>query len=109
MSKKKNSNKPQEALATNYGLCMVSKRVSVDGHAVGYMYREEPEEEADSGWRFFSGDEHDDYIDNARNFQLIDVNKVANLDPSIVEYLDAPPGSVFDKVDGADEFINSSD
>lgn len=109
MSKKKNSNKPQEALATNYGLCMVSKRISVDGYPVGYMYREEPEEEADSGWRFFSGDENDDYIDNARNFQLVDVNKVANLDPSIVEHLDAPPGSVFDKVDGADEFINSSD
>ena len=45
MKKKKNTNKPLEALATNYGLCMVSKQISVDGYAVGYMYREEPEED----------------------------------------------------------------
>lgn len=109
MKKKKNTNKPLEALATNYGLCMVSKQISVDGYAVGYMYREEPEEEADSGWRFFSGDESDDYIDNGRNFQLVDVNKIANLDPSIIAHLDAAPGSVFDRIDGTDDFIDSSD
>lgn len=107
MRKKKNSNKPLEALATGYGLCMASKHITEDGFEIGYMYREEPEEAADSGWRFFSGAETDEFIENARNFHLVDVNKIANLDPDIIPLLNAPTGAVFDKVDG--EFIDSSD
>jgi hypothetical protein len=34
------------------GFCATDK-ITVDGMNVGYMYREEPEDKMDSGWRFF--------------------------------------------------------
>ena len=97
-----------EDIATGYGLCLVSKMITVDGYHVGYMYREEAEDEADSGWRFMSGQESEAYIDNARNFDLVDVNVVAKRDPAIVQLLDSPPGAEFDRLDVDDEFIDSS-
>ena len=34
------------------GYCIASDRITVDGGKVGYIYREEGDEPADSGWRF---------------------------------------------------------
>lgn len=108
MSKKKSASQIQP-LATQYGLCLASKMITQDGAPVGYMYREEKEDEADSGWRFFSGEEDEAYIENARNFALIDVNRIANIDQTIIPLLDSPVGSEFDKIEGSDEFVDSSD
>lgn len=84
-------------LASGRGLCVTTDKIVVDGFQVGYMVREEPEDELDSGWRFFAGDEDDRYIDNPKHFSLLDVNVLANYDQSIVPYLDAPVGAAFDK------------
>jgi len=62
---------------------------------VGFMYREAPSDPVDSGWHFFSGDESQEYADEASNYEIYDVNTIANYDPSIVTYLDAPIGSAF--------------
>jgi len=59
------------------------------------MYRESPTDSIDSGWRFFSGEETQDYADQPANFALYDVNTIANYDPSIISFLDAPSGSAF--------------
>ena len=48
-------------LIPNMGACFATDRITVDGMKVGYMYREEPDKDVDSGWRFFSGDESQDY------------------------------------------------
>jgi len=45
------------------------------------MYREAPYNSIDSGWHFFAGDETQEYTDNARNFEIYDVNTIANYDP----------------------------
>ncbi|MDR3428393.1 MULTISPECIES: DUF2185 domain-containing protein [Silvimonas] len=87
-------------LVTGKGLCVVTDLIVVEGHPVGYMVREEPEDADDSGWRFFSGAEDDRYLDNPKHFSLLDVNVVANYDQSIIEFLDAPIGASFDKDDG---------
>lgn len=41
--------------------CFVSHRVLKEGVRVGYLYRELPECENDSGWRMMAGDESDEY------------------------------------------------
>jgi len=84
-------------LAEGYGLCVVSDLITVNGEPVGYAYREEPEDEADSGWRFLAGTESDTYIDNTKNFSMLDVNVVANYDEAIISLLDQPVGSEFDR------------
>jgi hypothetical protein len=81
------------------GSCIASDRIMVDGMGVGFMYREEPDNSIDSGWRFFSGDETQEYADSATNFALYDVNTVANYDPSIIGLLGAPIGSAFGRGD----------
>ena len=82
-------------LATGYGGCYASDMITVDGHRVGYMHRQEPDFGGDGGWRFFSGLESDGYMGIADNFAIYDVNTIANYDPDIIPHLDAPIGSEF--------------
>lgn len=44
-------------LVPQMGGCFATDKITVEGLKVGYMYREEPDDESDSGWRFFSGTE----------------------------------------------------
>ena len=84
-------------LAPGRGLCFATDRITVDGYPVGYMYREKPDWPRDSGWRFLAGNESRDYIENADNLALYDVNIIANFDPEIIPFLDAPLGSAFER------------
>lgn len=79
-------------LASGYGACFASDRILVDGCKVGYMYRENPDFPEDGGWRFLSGDESGDYLNDQWNSGIYDVNTIANYDPDIVDFLDLPPG-----------------
>jgi hypothetical protein len=91
-------------LVAPMGYCMATDRITVDGAKVGYMYREEPHNEEDSGWRFFSGDEDQDYCDDPDNLAFYDVNTIANYDPAIVPYLQSSINSSWARVDGSDQF-----
>jgi hypothetical protein len=82
-------------LAEGRGACVASDHITVDGKGVGFMYREAPRDTIDSGWHFFSGEETQEYADDADNFALYDVNTIVNYDPTIIDYLDAPIGSAF--------------
>jgi hypothetical protein len=44
-------------LIPNMGGCAASDRITVHGALVGYMYREQPRNDSDSGWHFLAGDE----------------------------------------------------
>jgi hypothetical protein len=74
---------------------MASARILVDGAPVTYAYREPPEFPADSGWRFFAGDETPEYCDNPDNFAYFDCNTVANYDTNIIRLVDEPSGSAY--------------
>jgi len=78
--------------------------ILVGGARVGYMYREAPDNDVDSGWRFFSGEESQEYVDDAANFAFYDVNTVANYDPEIVPLLGARTGSAFER-DASGKFV----
>lgn len=84
-------------LATGRGSCFASDRITVVGEPVGFMYREDGDNDLDSGWRFLAGDESDDYASDAANFELYDVNTIANYDPDIIRHLDAPIGSAYSR------------
>lgn len=81
--------------------CFVTDRIAVDGCPVGWCYREEPEAGfPDSGWRFFSGDESEEYIADIRHTGIFDLNTACNLDPDIIPLLMAPYRSAFVREDG---------
>ena len=80
-------------LIGNRGACFATDKITVDGLPVGWMYREEPSDKVDNGWRFFSGTEDQDYVDNPENTCIFNTNTIANYDPTIIPYLDFPIGS----------------
>ena len=92
-------------LAPGRGRCFATDLITVDGQRVGYMYREEPTDADDSGWRFFAGSESQEYMDDAGNLELYDVNTIANYDPEIIPFLDAPVGTAYERARGSGPFV----
>src|SRR5689334_11622534 len=84
-------------LAEGFGSCLATDRIVVGGQKVGYCYRESPDTEFDSGWRFFAGDESQEYVENPSNLGLYDVNTIANYDPELIPFLSSPIGSAFER------------
>lgn len=76
--------------------CFATDRIMVDGCAVGYMYREEPNPNMpDSGWRFFAGDESDEYANNPENVGIYALNTLCNYDPDIMPLLHGSYGTAY--------------
>ena len=76
--------------------CIATDRITVEGKKIGYMYKEEgygmfP----DSGWRFFEGNEDEEYIINPENSAIFDLNTICNYYPEIIPYLDSEVGTAF--------------
>jgi len=65
------------------GYVIISDQVIKEGCKVGYLYREQPEDEADSGWRVFSGKESQDYVDNPSNFSMYNASTLLNIEPEL--------------------------
>lgn len=72
----------------------VSKKITEEGWKVGYMERNEPLNEEDSGWSFLAGNESDEYTSDHRNIELMYVGNVwQQLDQDIFKYIDMPIGT----------------
>jgi len=91
-------------IAPYFGTCMATDKITVEGKKIGYMYREEPDNIQDSGWRFFSGTETQEYVDNPNNMEVYDVNTIANYDKAIIPYLSRPTGTELDRIEGTNDF-----
>jgi hypothetical protein len=96
-------------LATGHRGCIATDMITVDGQKVAFMYREKPNEDTDSGWRFMSGFEPQEYIDDQSHLEIYDVNTIANYDPEIIPLLDAPVGSVFERQKRTGPFVEVHD
>jgi hypothetical protein len=91
------------------GSCLVSNHITLDGKLVGFMYRVAPEFEIDCGWRFVSGEETEEYMEDEDNSKVLDVNTVANYDPAIIPYLQLPVRTELERVEGSDKFQKLED
>ncbi|MEM8642317.1 MAG: DUF2185 domain-containing protein [Cyanobacteria bacterium P01_G01_bin.54] len=99
------STKNIKRLVNNNGGCIASHRITLDGYPVGYMYREPPNHDVDTGWRFMAGDESDEYMDNANNHGVYAINTIANSDHDILPFLTAPLGSAFTRYPETGKFV----
>lgn len=84
-------------IATGRGACFATNMITIEGKKINFMYRESPDREGDSGWRFFSGYEDEEYINNPQNTQIYDVNTIANYDNDIIQLLDSPIKTAFER------------
>lgn len=80
-----------------FGYVLATKKLVDERLQVGVMYREKGDEPDDSGWRFFSGLEDQDYVDNPDNIGIYDINTILEIDKSIRPYLDSSYGAAFER------------
>lgn len=97
MKKFKIDGKDIKTIVKGQGGCIASDKITVGGEPVRYMVRSKPTRREDSGWMFMAGTESQAYMDDAANFEVYDVNTIANYDREIVPLLNAPPGSSFER------------
>jgi hypothetical protein len=86
------------------GGALATDRIMVDGMGVGYMYREKPINDMDSGWRFFEGNETPEYMSDNGNSGVYNVNTIANFDPTIIPYVSMPIGTKLERIPGTEKF-----
>ena len=89
-------NKFAQALLAALDRCIVTNTVAKQGEPVGFLYREAPVFENDSGWRFFSGDETDEYTDDSDNFSVVSLSEITQSNPAIAALIAQPEGSAWE-------------
>jgi hypothetical protein len=92
----------------DFGYVLATKMLIDNKRKVRFMYREAGKK-GDSGWRFFCGDETQEYTDNPDNIAIYDVKTILDIDKSIEPYLSAAPGMAYERLDENDSFRISTD
>ena len=85
-----------QALSHALDRCIAARTVYNQGDAVGFLYREEPVFEHDSGWRFFSGEESDEYAADPANFTVCSVSEIVQANPAGAPLLEQPAGGAWE-------------
>jgi hypothetical protein len=83
-------------------LAIASARVVRDGAPVGWMHRQLPDNDSDSGWRVFSGDETQQYLDDAANAVVIPLRDLVQADAALEPLLDVPSPAAFERSPSGD-------
>lgn len=91
----------------NFGFVFATKMLVEGRRKVRFMYREQPDDPNDSGWRFFCGDEDQEYADNPDNIGIYDINTILEIDDSILPLLCSPSGVAFEREDENMSFVAS--
>lgn len=76
-------------------LALVSTRVTREGAAIGWLYREAPDRDDDSGWRILAGEESDEYTDDPSNVVALPLREVIRHHPDIEPFLTSPFPTAF--------------
>lgn len=84
----------KEKKSESFRLCFGNTKACGRKERVRYMYREEPDNTQDSGWRFFCGEEDNAYIADPENIGIYDISTIIDLDESVCPYLELPAGTV---------------
>ncbi len=87
----------------------VSKKITQDGWKIGYMLKDKPYNEKDSGWQFLAGNEDDKYLASPRNIEVLSIGSVLMLDKDILKYLDSPVGSELIRISSNEFEIDKKD
>lgn len=64
---------------------------------VRFMYRDEPDDDSDSGWRFFSGNEDDEFVNDPDNIGLYNIDTISQIDPDVMPLLNSCVGTAFER------------
>ena len=80
----------------NFGYVFATKMLVENKKPVMFMYREKGSA-GDSGWRFFCGEEEQEYVDNPDNIAIYDIETILEIDDSIRPYLGSLCGRAYER------------
>lgn len=96
---------PEPDPTASYRLkCLVTRRVLEDGHRVGYLYRQQPDQEDDSGWRITVGDETQEYMADSKNCAYVSLGEVLSVDDSFRDLLGSASPCAYAREKSTGEF-----
>jgi hypothetical protein len=78
-------------------MALVSARVAREGAPVRWLHRDAPDNDQDSGWRVFAGDETQDYVDDAANCQVMPLRELIRADPGLEDLFVHPAPAAFER------------
>ncbi len=90
-------------------MAFVSKRIVEDQEPVRWLYREEPDNADDSGWRIYAGDEDQEYCDQADNVLFVPLRELIQVERQLEQLFRAPVGSAFERPDAGEKFRQVDD
>lgn len=82
-------------IISGMGTCRIPDTLLVMGRELSTFYRVMPTTYSDSGWRFLSGTETEEYLSRPELCGTYDLNIAANYFPSVIPLLDSPPYSAY--------------
>lgn len=85
-----------QALSSALDRCIATNTVAKQNRARRLPLPRSPVFENDSGWRFFSGDETDEYTDDPDNFSIVSLADIAKTNPETAALLSQPEGSAWE-------------
>ncbi len=90
-----------------FGFVLATKMLVEGRRKVRYMYHEEATNPQDSGWRFFCGDEDDEYVNDPDHIAVYDINTILEIDRSVFPYLNCAVGTALEREDPDATFVVS--
>ena len=93
----------------NAGGAVVSRRILDGTGHVKWLLREEPAHPMDSGWRFLSELDDDEYANDPANMVTLEFSTVAAIEPAVFAIYHLPVGSDLQLVveNGARHFLDN--
>jgi len=98
----------EEPVGSNGHLVLASERV-LGLDPVLLAYREAAANEQDSGWRFFHGDEDEEYTADPQNISLCPLSTFLELDPLLRVIINSPPGTAWERPSRVDSWTRKGD
>lgn len=83
----------ERPLLPGAGACLVSRNVLSGAGRVRWMVREVSQVAADNGWRIFSEVDTEEYLHDAANLEVVDFDRVCEIEPALLGIWDLPVGS----------------
>lgn len=76
----------------DFGGFIVSKNI-MEGSPIRYSYREKSSIPALNGWTLYSMKDSDTYVNDSRNFMILNAESIQKIAPVLLEIFNAPYGT----------------